>query len=395
MDRKNRISIMMLLSLISLILAQAQPVENKPATPAELATHPDKYLVIEFFNYNTIESKMVRDQIINSGPASEIIRNRYQVISVEQGKDPEKESQYKITRFPTLIIARTDGTEIDRLVGFQKPSGVAAIFKAAATGHSEIARVREQAAAPGSGIRDRMSLAAALKLRGDTVGAFNEYLWILDHGERAEPKAYAPMYRAVLEQLVFLAREYQPAVEELIKRQEAIENAAAAEKATPQAIARAYAMNEALGQSSRNVPLFLKIPKDSPLKRSLFSGVFLELVRMGKYQEVVDVVDLEDYIGSLYPRIRYEPGHHAHDGHDHRTPSTALKRKLAIHASAACEALIELGQLDKAKRVAGRALEFLGKDKSILLDTRKAIAARNNVNARFFDAWLMEYANLK
>ena len=413
--RCSRAFALCLLSSALLPLAQAQPVETGTAIAIDLQphviVHPSpagrgdggegagisqytKLLLIEFFSYKTMDSKVSRDLIINSGPTSEVIKTHYQLISIEQGKEPVKEIQYKITRFPTLIIAQPDGTEIDRIDGLRRPSEVEATLKAAATGQSEIARARERATAPGAGIREHMTLATALRLRGDREGAFKEYLWILDHGEIADPKAYSSMFRLLIQQIFTLSKDYLPAMEELKKRQAAIASAATAGTATPQAITRIFIMNDVLGNASGNVPLFIKIPANSPLKRSLFSSVFPELVRAGKYKEAAEVTDLEDYIISLYPQARYAPGHHAHDGHNHKppAPTPAVKQRIATHAAAACETLIALGQMEKAKRVAGRTLDYLGTDNRSLIAQLNTVAAKLNVQAGDFPAWLKSYS---
>jgi len=383
-------SVLCLLPFVLLPFAQAQPAETEPA--ASPPASPAKYLLIEFFSYNTMESKINRDLIINSGAVSKLIKDNYRLISVEQGKDPEKENRYKITRYPTLVIAKPDGAEIDRIVGLRTPAEVVETLKAATAGRSEFTRVREQAATPGGGINARLLFATALRLREDMEGAFREYLWILDNGETTDPKSYSSMFRVVIQQLAILGREYPPAMEELKKRQESIESAAASEAATPETIGRAFAMNEALGMTSRNVSLYLKIPADNPLKRSLFSDIFPALVNEGKYREAAEVADLEDFVGSQYPRFRSEPKRQVNDGHNHAAPiSSMLKRRITTYAAAACESLIALGQIDKAKRVAGRAIDYLGKDNQSFIARLNSIVAKPSAAATDFPAWLKSY----
>jgi len=372
------------------IIASAQPAE--PATPAT----PVKYLLYEFFSNKTMDSRMLRDLVLNTKPVSEIIKENYQLVSVEQGKDPEKEAFYKITHYPTLIIAQQDGTEVDRIIGNRTPESVAATLKAAASGRSKIALAREAAAAPGAKIREHMTLATALRTRNDLAGALKEYQWIFDNGERADPKGYAISFRLVLQQLASLGREYAPAIEELKKQQNIIENAASVESPAPKAVERAFALNEALGRSSSNVSFYLKIPAGSPLKQKLFASVFLALVKSGKYQEAASVVDLEDFVGFMYSRFRLTPGHSAHDGHNHDHAEQILKQRIATNASAACETLVALGETEKARRVAGRALDYLGKDNPSLIARLNSITTQPSLkaspNAKDFRDWLASYA---
>jgi len=371
------------------IIVTAQPAEPAAATANDSAKH----LLFEFFSYNTMDSKIVRDLIINSGPASEVIKDDYQLIVIEQGSDPEKETLYKIIHYPTLVIAQPDGAEIERIVGFQRPDEVAATLKAALDGQSEMGRIRKQASAPDAGIRDHVILASALRQRGDLEGSFQECLWTLDNGKRIEPGSYPTMFPLIIQQLVFLAKKYPPAVDELKKRQTAIKNAAEAEKAAPEAIEQAFVINEALDQASLNVPLYLKIPADDPLKQSLFLRVFPELVRAGKYKEAAGVADLEYIVNLMYPRFngKHARGPNDEHGHDVAESASLIKRRIAAYASAACEALVALGQVEKAKRVAGRAIDYLGGDNRAFVARLDAITSQSSAQAGEFLAWLKSY----
>jgi len=370
------------------LIANAQPAESG----ADSLSNPPKYLLFGFFSPGTMNSKMVRDRIINSGPASEIIKESYQLVLIEQGKDLEKESFYKITRYPTLVIAQPDGAEVDRIIGLRKPEEVAETLKAAASGQSQIARAKESAAAPGAGIKEHTALAAAMRMRNDSAGALKEYIWILDNGESADPRLYSSLYRLTIQQLGSFGKVYAPALEELSKRRDAAVHAAGMNAPSAEVIEHAFIMNEALNQPSRNVPLYLKIPADNPLKRRLFPDVFLALVRDKKYQEATSVADLEDFVGLMYPRFRGATGHHASSGHDHDYGQQAGKQKIILCASAACEALLALGDVEKAKRVAGHALDYLGEDGRGLIARLNAIAAQSGANAKDFPAWLASCA---
>jgi len=379
--------------LLALLVPCTALMANAQTEPqiAESAVASGKYLLFEFFSNKTIESKIVRDVVINSGTASSIIKESYQLIPLEQGKDAEKESLYKITHYPTLIIAQPDGAEVDRIIGFRRPEEVAETLKAAAAGHSKIAGIRDAAAAPSAGIREHMALATALWMRDDLAGALKEYVWMLDNGGTADPKVYSAMYRLIVQQVASLGKIYPVAMDELSKRRDAAVIAAETDWPVPMALERAFAMNDSLGMASSNIPLYLKIPASSPLKQKLFSDIFLTLVREKKYQEIAEVADLEDFIGHIYPSFRENLENHAHGGHAHAQSERAAKQKVITYASAACETLIALGELEKAKRVAGHAIAFLGKDSQSLVARMDAIAAQSGVNAQDFLAWLTSY----
>ena len=370
------------------ISANAQPA----SLPSEPVAASAKYLLYEFFSYKTMDSKVLRETVINSGPASEIIKESYQLIPVEQGKDSEKESLYKITYYPTLIIAQPDGTEVDRIIGSRRPEEVAATLKAAAAGQPQIARVREAAAASSAGIREHMTLATALRLRDDPEGALKEYVWMLANGEAVDPRLYESMYRLILQQMASLGKRYSPALDELSKRRDVAVKAAEADKPASGSLERAFALNEALGTPASNVSLYLKIPADNPLKQRLFPEVFLTLVREKKYQEAAGIADLEDFIGHMYPSFREKSGEHAHDGHQHVQGRRALKQKINTYTLAACETLLALGEIEKAKRVAGHAIDYLGKDNQNLIARLNYIATQSGTSAKDFSSWLAAYA---
>jgi len=231
---------------------------------------------------------------------------------------------------------------------------------------------------------------AALRMRDDPAGALREYAWILDNGETADPRLYSSLYRLMIQQLASLGKSYPSALEDLKMRRDAAVSAASGDAPTPVALERVFIMNEALGATALNIPLYLKIPGSSPLKQKLFPGIFLTLVREKKYQEAASVANLEVFVGLMYPRFLEGTDHHANSGHgyDRDHGQRASEQKITIYTSAACETLIALGEVEKAKRVAGHALDFLGKDNRNLITRLNAAATRSGGNATDFIVWL-------
>ena len=84
----------------------------------------------------------------------------------------------------------------------------------------------------------------------------------------------------------------------------------------------------------------------------------------------------------------YEPPSHENQA------IISVKQRIATHAAAACETLIALGQVEKAKRVAGRTLDYLGADSRPLISQLNTVATKLSSQAGDFPAWLKSYSQV-
>ena len=334
---------------------QTQPLQSERATV--IAPTETRLKLLRFISYNTIESKMMLDQLANDAGVRSLIEQRFVLTTHIEGRDAEQIFRYQVKKFPTTIATTAEGTEIDRLAGFSLPHETIAWLEAAAKGESPMAVLAAKVAAPDATIADRLKFAEAAMRRGKYAEALRELTISLDRSSAPGAKEDRPYLKATLARLATLGSS-EPAALELIKtRRDTLEKSLTPHFAEP--ILLVFSFNEALKQTDRNLALFLRLPAESPLRDRLFPTIFPQLVLHRHYQEAVEGADLENLVNSAYPRKTIKPtsteetgkekSRSSHSDHGHQ-------RVLEL-TTLATEALLGVGHLEKAKRISGRALE--------------------------------------
>lgn len=322
-----------------------------------------KLLLIEFFSYNSIESKMLRDQIIDSGQTGAFICENFRRITVEQDRDKAMEYSYKVTTFPTLIIANPDRSEIDRIVGFLPPGEVIQVLNAALSGKSHLSHFKEQAAAPDAGMAAHFTLAEAYRARGNFDGALEEYRWLYKKAIAAD-KIDKAFLREVFAGLSVISRRDEHAFGEFREWRDTAEHAAQENSSDSRNIELAFLLNDALGEPSRNIPIFLHIEPSSPLRKSLFRRVFPALVRAGKYKEAFEAVDLKIFVTSLFSESNSGLARSA-QGRPNRM-DRARNQYITITSLDIIETLVANENVAGAKRITKMLFDYIGETREAL-----------------------------
>lgn len=300
--------------------------------------------------------------------------------------DPLLVSRYRVARFPTLIVLRADGTEIDRLVGDHTENEVSSFLLRSADGSNPIAQLKQKALGSFK-VEDHGRFGDALMKTGSYAEALNEFAWVLDEGRRADPAGFLRVLKTTVSRVREL-RAFLPeanAVLAKLAQQEMSEQ-------SQDSYTTAFAVNQVLGESHRNAAHFCEIPADSPLRCELFHLVFADLVTAKRYREAALTIDTETYVGRLFPLYyvtdKFHPG--ADVKHTHRVAAEARSRVMET-SLAAIEATVGVGQLEKARRIAGRLIDW-SFPKDVKADISAAAKRADPESSTAFHLWLGEYA---
>lgn len=90
----------------------------------ELAQKENKIVMIDFFT-DWCKWCVELDNVVYKDESVAQYANTYQInwkIDAEKGEGIELAKQYKVKGYPTIIFVQADGTEIDRIVGYLKPT---------------------------------------------------------------------------------------------------------------------------------------------------------------------------------------------------------------------------------------------------------------------------------
>lgn len=369
--------------------AESMPIANGLAATftaaCNQAAKEGKGVLLEFFSYNSVESKMLRDNVLAS-PAVKVLTDKsWILVSSELERDSALRGRFAVAHAPTLILLRSDGTEVDRLVGYAQPDELVRALKAAGEGKSLLDELIANANNPTTSLEAHLALAAAYFKRGQSATALAELTTCLDRATAQGPDR--KFLKIILTRLAALGATQPAALDALRTRRDTLEK-------TPtlpsDSVLVLIAFNDVLKEPNRSVDFYLKLPVESPLRQQLFSAIFLQLVETQHYSEATGTIDLETYINNTYPRTNAVV--HDHDSHE---LSTAMRERMEQQArqrvidvtGAAVQALLATDRLEKAKRVTGRLLEtYDGKDaRSGLTQAIQRSAARS---ANDFSAWL-------
>lgn len=112
-----------------------------------------------------------------------------------------------------------------------------------------------------------------------------------------------------------------------------------------------FDLNDALKQPERSVAFYLQLKSGSPWHEKALPRIFPLLVEARRYEEIVQVTDLETHVSGAFPKTSAGAASAQHTTH--------LRHTVEMCAGA-IETLIAVGQWQKARRSAERAIEAAG-----------------------------------
>ena len=390
---KSRCAHMVLtLVLATLSMSRAADVSISTQTfeaASQKAAAENRLILLEFFSKNSAESKMLRERLLASAPVNELLSQRFVVVSVEVERQSDPVRHLGVSHPGVFVIVNVTGTEVDRIAGSTTPDQFVQFLEAGIAGRSLLDSTRQKATAPDAGVQAHLALAQAYVKRRQPQLALQEFAWCLEQGPSLDPHGYRRYLTAVIAQVKVLSASLPAAKTLLLAQQtklwtEAKKNPSAANYRL------LFKLNTALKQSSRNIESYLALPADASFRGQLFGDVFPALVEQRKYREAATAVDLETFVGRAYPLVPAEfvEGAQSLDG-DQRDPEELRRQHIADLTVPAVEVLLGAGFPEKARRIAGRAMDS---DSSRHLKVRLIEAAQRAIpNSTAFTDWIKTY----
>jgi Thioredoxin len=214
--------------------------------------------------------------------------------------DAEKETvlaeKYRINAYPTVLLLRPDGAEIDRLVGYRDAKTFLADAREALAGNDSVSRARKPL--EGTGANNpmlRMNYGDALAQKGRTEDALSEYLWCFDHGLEHGPAFTGVRLSFLLSRIVQLGRIHPAALDELHRRRDAALKALEEGRVDFSKAMDVASLNQNLGEPEKTLALYDAI-KDgksaSPRIRQFLASQSLDLLlKARRYKDALDGAD--------------------------------------------------------------------------------------------------------
>jgi thiol-disulfide isomerase/thioredoxin len=343
------------------------------------AAQSDKIVLVDFYTTWCGPCKMLDKTTWTDAAVIQLLEQKTVALRIDAEKEAALSKHYKIEAYPSVLLIKPDGTEIDRLVGYKEPKAFIEDFNAALGGKDSISRAKDKLMAAGTNDPSaRMQFGVALAQKGKDAEALTEFLWCFDHGLEAGPAFTGVRLSFLLMDIKNLAAHYPPAQQALETRREERQTKVAAGSTDFQTIQDLVSLNKALGQETKNLAVFDQLPADSKTRNlisRLLTDQFLEAKR---YADVLQGTDGRSAFRKAVEQFNMTLDFLGKDNPMRKQVEENLRQFTVTAGAHYFEALAGLKRNQDGKDLAGQILKF---DSSQATRTLLADAAQRAENA--------------
>jgi thiol-disulfide isomerase/thioredoxin len=323
------------------------------------AAQTGKIVLVDFYTTWCGPCKLLDKTTWTDASVIQLLEEKTVSLRIDAEKELALSKRYKIEAYPSVLLIKPDGTEIDRLVGYKEPMAFIKDFNAALAGKDSISRAKEELRADGTNDPSaRMKFGAALAQKGMDAEALTEYLWCFDHGLEAGPAFVGVRLSFLLMNIKNLAAHYPPAQQALKTRRDERQAKVIAGSEDFSTVQELLALNQTLGEGEKNIKVFDQLPAGSQTRTlisSLLTDQFLETKR---YADVLQGTD-----GKSAFHIAVERFNRSLDSFGKESPMRSqmeenLRQFTVTQGVHYFEALAGLQQNQNGKDLAGQILRF-------------------------------------
>jgi thiol-disulfide isomerase/thioredoxin len=346
------------------------------------AAETGKIVLVDFYTTWCGPCKMLDKNTWTDAEVIQLLEQKTVALRIDAEKEAALSKRYKIEAYPSVLLIKPDGTEIDRLVGYREPGVFEADFNAALEGKDSIARAREAMTAAGTNNASaRMQFGVALAQKGRDADALAEYLWCFDHGLDADPSFSGVRLSFLLANINNLASHYPPTQTALEVRREQRQAKAVAGATDTQTILDLVSLNSTLGQKEKNFAVFDRLPAGNPAKNMILLIAADQFLEAKRYADFLQGQDAISAFKLAVDRFNMMMDSMANNPMRERMETTMRQMTVNIGAHS-FEAMAGLKRNEDGKSLAGKILEF---DSTPATRTLLADAAKKAGNAGLAD----------
>lgn len=313
-----------------------------------------KVLFVDFYTTWCGPCKMLDQSTWQDAAVIDLLRTKAVAIKIDAEKEKTLADHYKINAYPTLLLLKPDGTEIDRLVGYREPKVFIAEFTGSLAGKTALVRAREAVASATSDrdrVQARFDQGRALASEGKDEEALVEFLWCYDTGMKQSPGYAGVRLSYLLSEMADLGRGFPPALAALrARRDQALADAKAPDAAFGTLMDLA-ALNRTLKEDSKTLAFLDQLPIDDRRRKSLDLVLFSQLLKAKRYADAAKGQSYWELKNSFVMTQQIENGF---DPANRQTLHKFQVRKLAEDI----EMLAGSGQIAEAKDLITTALTY-------------------------------------
>jgi thiol-disulfide isomerase/thioredoxin len=334
------------------------------------AAQTEKTVLIDFYTTWCVPCKIL-DQTTWKDPAViHLLEEKTVALRIDAEKDVALAKQYKVTGFPSIVLIKADGKEIDRLEGYEDPKDFIVDFTDALAGKDAITRAKDKMIAAGTNNPiARLKYGEALAQKGKDAEALAEYLWCFDHGLEANPRFLNLRNGYLLTSIKNLGAEYPPALQALETRRDGCQTKVAAGSTDFGTVQDLIALNRTLDQDEKNLAVYDSLPAGSKIKEAVSSLLASEFLQAKRYSDVLQGTDGKSAFKQIMDRFNTMLNSLAKDDPMRDDKEQDLRRQTVEIGAQSFAALAGLKRNQDAKDLATQILKFDPSD-----DTRALLA---------------------
>lgn len=288
----------------AILAAESGPFVQVPFAEAQaLAAKEGKVIFVDFFTTWCPPCKLLDRTTWQDPDVIKLLREKTVALKIDAEKERELAKKYRIDAYPTLLVTKADGTEIDRYVGYMEAAAFREALTATLAGKTSLQAARESVQSKDRpNPRDQMLLARKLADAGKNEEALELYLWCFDSGPDADPRFANTANSALPTAIGALGRKYPPALDALRTRRDALRTKVLTDPAAVEVetATRLAALDLALKDDAGIVAMLGKLPDGRARKAYGGVQVLTRLVEKKHYREALSLGSPEEEYGRLF-----------------------------------------------------------------------------------------------
>lgn len=330
---------------------------------AKRAAAENKVVFIDFYTTWCGPCKMLDAKTWTNADVGQLVGAKAVALRLDAEKEGRDLAQrYRIDAYPTLLVLKPDGTELDRIVGFREPAAFITDFTAAIEGRTALKRAAEasaksEAVSLREQVRARQQLANELTRNHKYEEALQEYLWLFDEGMKQDPGFAGVRTSFLTSDMGRLAARYEPAAAALRERRDAAKKRLLEDPDDRSAPGEFVALNDALGDNAANLAMFDRLPAGDRRRQGMGLRVYRELAKAKRYRDALDAHSHRSMLGLFDALV----------GNLDRSPEEMrgrMRENALNSAMTDLEVLVGAGELNQARAMRERILSFDSSDET-------------------------------
>jgi thioredoxin-related protein len=317
-----------------------------------------KIVLVDFYTTWCAPCKLLEKNTLTDAEVIKVLEQKTVALRLDAEKETNLAKLYKIEAYPSVLLIKPDGTELDRLVGYRDAKTFLADFNASLSGRDSLTRAKEELTAAGTNDpMARMKYGQALAQKGRDAEALAEYLWCFDHGD-ASPSFIGVRLSFLLNYIKSLGTRYPAAEKALESRRDERQAKVLAGSTDLQTILELISFNTALDQKEKNLAVFDQLPAGGLARDTVCGLIIDQLLAAKRYADILGGKDGRSAFGLKVDQFNRMLATVAKDSPTRARMEENFRKYTVASGAHSFEALAGLKRNAEGRELAQQILQF-------------------------------------